>query len=163
MLPQSFFQLKKAQCSINLLPAPPSFMCRRPRVKGGIDYRKAAPSPLSRPRSSGICSFKNTSRFIKFPTSETAAGISLLPCRRHRGVLCPNPSAQLMLSRNKSLCSCCCCVSHPTLHPAPGEFHPVQVPWDFPEQEPPWVLFYPQLFLICRFSSSLEALATGTC
>lgn len=75
MVPQSFFQLKKDQCSINLLPAPPFFIRLlgqegEPCIKKGIYYCKPSPSVLSLERWSIIFSFKNMRQFIKFTTSE---------------------------------------------------------------------------------------------
>lgn len=75
MVPQSFFQLKKDQCSINLLPATPFFIRLlgqngEPCIKKGIYYCKPSRSVLSGERWSIIFSFKNMRQFIKFTTSE---------------------------------------------------------------------------------------------
>lgn len=95
MVPQSFFQLKKDQCSINLLPATPFFIqppacdCE-PCIKKGIYYCKPSPSLLSLERRSIIFSLKNMRRFIKFATSEPAAKSLCYPCGT-RG--CAHPGA----------------------------------------------------------------------
>lgn len=95
MVPQSFFQLKKDQCSINLLPATPFFIqppacdCE-PCIKKGIYYCKPSPSLLSLERRSIIFSLKNMRRFIKFATSELAVKSLCYPCGT-RG--CAHPGA----------------------------------------------------------------------
>lgn len=79
-LPQSFFQLKKAQCSINLLSAAPSFILPlpwddEPCIKKGIYYWKPPPSSLSLERWSIIFSLKNMRQFVILTTAGSTCNL----------------------------------------------------------------------------------------